>query len=69
MESPMRKVVYVAIAAAAVLTIASLSSRDFRSATASGQIQANDNDIVNVRALESTIDLKALPRQDINYVD
>jgi hypothetical protein len=58
----MRKIFYGAAIAAGVLLVAVLVGRQPYSATAS---QFKANDIVDVRALEATIDMSALPRQDI----
>jgi hypothetical protein len=66
-ERPMHKVIYGATMAAGVLLVAVLVVRQPRLADTSAHFQASD--IVNVRALESTINVKALPRQDINYVN
>jgi DNA-binding transcriptional LysR family regulator len=68
-ERPVRKIIYGTGVTATVLLVeallvAVLLIRRHHPATASTQTQASD--IVNVRALESTIDIKALPRQNLN---
>jgi hypothetical protein len=62
-ESSMRKMIFGASFTAIVLFVAALVIRQPHPATASTQIQASN--IMDVRALESTIDVNALPRQDI----
>ena len=58
----MHKIYFGAAIAAGVLLVAVLVGRQPYSATAS---QLKLNDIVDVRALEATIDMKALPQHDI----
>jgi hypothetical protein len=57
----MRKAAYAAAIAAGVLLIAILVDRQLPLATAS-QFKADNT--VDVRALEATIDMTSLPRQD-----
>jgi hypothetical protein len=67
-ENPMRKVVFgTAIAAVVVLFVAVVNLRPQLPATASLPTQASQT--MNLRALMSKIDIKALPRQTIDYVD
>jgi hypothetical protein len=67
-ENPMRKVVFgTAIAAVVLLLAAIVNLRPQLPATASSPTQASQT--MNLRALMSTIDIKALPRQTIDYVD
>ena len=66
-ERPMRKVIYglaAAAAAVALLIVAGVPQRP-RTATALTMNQTSANDIVDVRALERSIDLKALPDGNI----
>jgi hypothetical protein len=58
----MRNIVYGVAIVAGVLLVAVLVGRQPRLATAS---QFKVNDIVDVHALEATIDMKALPRQEV----
>jgi hypothetical protein len=50
----------------AVLLAAGIAVRGSQHATASSSSKAS---VVTINKLESTIDLKALPRQTVNYVD
>jgi Bacterial regulatory helix-turn-helix protein, lysR family len=65
-ESPMHKFVYGAVATAAVAVALVLTGivQPPRT-TAAIQSQVSSNEIVDVRALESKIDIKALPIQDV----
>jgi hypothetical protein len=58
----MRNIFYGATIVAGVLLVAVLIGRQSPLATAS---QFKVNDIMDVRALEATIDMKTLPQQDI----
>ena len=58
----MRKIFYGATIVAGVLLVAVLIGRQPPLATAS---QFKVNDIMDVRALEATIDMETLPKQDI----
>ena len=65
----MRKFVYGgAVAAVALFAIsAAVHSQQVQAANVSMTSQASD--IVNIRALEASINVAALPTQDINYED
>lgn len=63
----MRKAVLSAAIAVTVLLVAGIAIHTLQPATASSSSKAGD--IVGIYKLESTIDLKALPRQELNYVD
>jgi hypothetical protein len=63
----MRKVIYGTAIAVSVLVVAILVVR--QTEPAKGTVHARANHIVDVRALESTIDVKALPRLTVDYVD
>ena len=65
-ENPMRKFIFGVSAMAALFLVAvliTMGARQPRLATASAQIQASHT--LDVRALENTIDVEALPRQDV----
>lgn len=66
-ENAMRKVVLSAAIAIAVLLVAGIAIHAPQHATASLSPKASD--IVDIYKLESTIDVKALPRQELNYVE
>jgi hypothetical protein len=64
-ESSMRKVVFGAAIAAAVLIVAGVVVRPPRPADASPPAQASE--IVDIYKLEATIDVKALPKLDVDW--
>jgi hypothetical protein len=66
-ENAMRKVVLGAAIAVTALFVAGTAIHMAQHATASSSLQASS--IVDIYKLESTIDLKALPRHKLNYVD
>jgi hypothetical protein len=66
-EDAMHKVILSTAIAVTVLLVAGIANRALQPATASSPPKAGD--IVDTYQLESTIDLKALPRQKLNYVD
>ena len=66
-ENAMHKAVLSAAIAVTVLLVTGIAIHTLQPATASSPSKAND--IVDIYKLESTIDLKALPRQELNYVD
>ena len=66
-ENAMRKAVLSAAIAVTVLLVAGIAIHTLQPATASSSSKAGD--IVGIYKLELTIDLKALPRQELNYVD
>lgn len=63
----MRKAVLTATIAATVILVAIVAIHTRQPATASLSSKAGHT--VDVYKLGSTIDLKALPRQELNYVD
>jgi hypothetical protein len=63
----MRKAVLSVAIAATVILVAILAIPTRQPATAPSSSKAGDT--VDVYNLESTINLKALPRQELNYVD
>lgn len=63
----MRKAVLTATIAATVILVAIVAIHTRQPATASLLSKAGHT--FDVYKLESTIDLKALPRQELNYVD
>jgi hypothetical protein len=66
-KNAMRKVVLGAAIAVAVPLVAGVAIRAPQHATASLSPKASN--IVDIYKLESTISLKTLPRQELNYVD
>jgi Bacterial regulatory helix-turn-helix protein, lysR family len=62
-EKSMRKVIYSVAISAAVLLFVSIVNVRSQQVPASAQVKSAD--IVDVRAIEATIDISALPRQDI----
>ena len=59
----MRKIVLGAVLTAAAVLIGVLVVQEPQGSTASATMQASDT--LNVRALQASIDVQALPRQDI----